>query len=41
VQREWIEEETQRLQEDWRALTDQAFLWSREAGNAVARGPAE
>jgi hypothetical protein len=41
VQREWIEDETRRLQEDWRALTDQAFLWSREAGNAVGRGRAE
>jgi hypothetical protein len=41
VQREWIEEETQRLQEDWRALADQAFLWSREAGNDVVRAPAE
>ncbi len=41
VQREWIEEETQRLHEDWRAATNQAFLWSREAGNATARAQAE
>jgi hypothetical protein len=41
VQREWLEEETQRLQEDWRALTNQAFQWSREAGNAPVRARAE
>jgi len=32
VQREWIEDETQRLQEDWQAAVsvNQAFLWSQD-----------
>ena len=35
AQRQWIEEETRRLQEDWRAAMNinQAFLWSVETGS--------
>jgi hypothetical protein len=41
VQREWIEEEAKRLHEDWRAATNQSFLWSREAENATVSPDAE